>query len=366
MSIINDKQLELQLLAAIVEGSEDGIISKSLDGQITSWNKGAEKIFGYTKEEAIGRNIRMLIPKEQLSEEDYIIDKIKKGERVEHYETVRVAKDGRRLTLSLTISPIRDSEGNIIGASKISRDITEKIRIENELKKYNEKLEELNKYKDQFMAIASHELKTPVTVIKANLQFMEMQMQGDEMKVYVDKMMKQINKLSNLISDLLDVTKIQAGKLEFNKTDFDLVELTNEVVDNLQATNNHQVIKEFPEQSCMIHADRIRLEQVIVNLLTNSVKYSPKADKIIISVKKENDDVIFAVKDFGIGIPKDEEEKIFTRFYRVEGLPSTFKGSGIGLYISNEIVKGHKGKIWVSSTLGEGSEFYFRIPSNTQ
>jgi len=362
ISTLNDRQLELQLLAAIVESSDDAIISKTLEGEITSWNNAAEKIFGYNKEEAIGMNIRKLIPVHLLDEEDYIIGKIKKGERVEHYETTRVKKDGTPISLSLTISPIKDSNGNIIGASKISRDITEKKRIEKELKKYNEKLEELNTYKDQFMAIASHELKTPVTVIKANLQLMQMEAEGTGFKGIADKMMKQVNKLSTLITDLLDVAKIQAGKLELNNSEFDLIELIKEIVDNLQATNNHEVVQQYNSPALMIKGDRIRLEQVIVNMLTNSVKYSPDADKIIISARKENGNVIFGVKDFGIGISKEDEKKVFTRFYRVEGLPATFKGSGIGLFISNEIIKAHKGKMWVSSEMGKGSEFYFMIP----
>ena len=364
ISLIKEQRVQSQLLSAIVEGSDDAIISKDLNGTITSWNRGAEKIFGYTPDEALGKNIRMLLPKHLLNEEDMIIGKIKLGEKMEHYETIRVKKDGTPINISLTISPIKDAKGNIIGASKISRDITEKVLAQKELEASNRKLEELNNFKDHFMSMASHELKTPLTVIKANLQVMEMQLENTAYQGFSDRTLKQVNKLSHLISDLLDVSKIQSGQLELDPHNFDLVALTNEVIDNLHITSgSHNPELHFPEEPLMVNADRGRIEQVIVNLLTNAIKYSPEGNKIIITAKEESEGVIFSVEDYGIGIPDKDQEHIFTRFFRVKGMASTFAGSGIGLFVSEQIILRHKGKIWVKSELGKGSVFSFMLPS---
>ncbi len=349
-------------LAAIVESSEDAIISKNLDGIITSWNMGAQKMFGYLPEEAIGKHITLLIPPLLRDEETSIIKKIRSGQKVEHFDTIRMTKDGRSLNISLTVSPIRNEEGVIIGASKIARDITERVKLDNQLRLYNEKLKEMNTYKDEFMAMASHELKTPLTVIKANLQLLQIKLKENPHEEFVSKTMKQVNKLSNLISDLLDVSKIQTGNLQLNLTDFDLCALVTETIDNIQQTaSSHKITIEGCTKDAQIKADRLRIEQVIVNVLTNAVKYSPQADKVIVKLSKDDKNVTVCVQDFGIGIPIEDVRKIFSRFYRVRGLASTFSGSGIGLYISNEIVKRHGGKMWVESTEDKGSAFYFSL-----
>ena len=356
---------EINRLAAIVECTDDAIIGKNLDGVITTWNRGAQSIFGYTEEEAVGQHITLIIPDELRSDEQFIINQIKSGKKVEHYETIRMRKDGTRINISLTVSPIKDSNGNIIGASKISRDITERVRMDNELKEYTEKLKELNKYKDQFMAIASHELKTPLTVIKANLQVLEMLLEKDANKAFVEKTMKQVNKLSDLITDLLDVSKIQAGNLSLNITRFDLVTLIKEVIDNLQSTSStHKITQSNDTEPIMIRADRTRIEQVIVNMLTNGIKYSPGGESILVGVKQNKGEVRVSVQDFGIGIPKEDQKKIFSRFFRVDGISLTFSGSGIGLYISEQIMKRHNGKMWVESELGRGSTFYFSLEAD--
>jgi len=362
ISFLKEQRIQAELLSAIVEGSDDAIISKDLKGTITSWNKGAERIFGYTTEEAVGKNIRILLPKNLLSEEDMIIDKIKKGEKVIHYETIRLKKNGTPLHVSLTVSPIKDLGGNIVGASKISRDITEKILFQKELEINNQKLAELNSFKDHFMAIASHELKTPLTVIKANLQLLEMQVENTEYKGVTERTMKQVNKLNTLIADLLDVSKMQVGQLELHINKFDLVDLAKEVIESLQVTASHTIDLNFPDEPIMVCADRARIEQVIVNLLTNAIKYAPNSKRIILTAKEENGKVLFSVEDFGMGIPEKDKENIFTRFFRVKGMASTFSGSGIGLYISDQIIRQHKGSMWVNSKVGEGSTFHFILP----
>lgn len=351
------------ILAAIIDSSDDGIVSKNLDGIITSWNPGAEKIFGFTEKDAVGRHISLIIPERLLEEETHIITQIRAGQRINHFETVRMRKDGREINVSITVSPIKDKYGKITGASKIARDITDKVEMENQRKVLTERLQELNYYKDEFMAMASHELKTPLTVIKANLQILENKMQADNKIDFVKKTLRQVNKLTDLISDLLDVSKIQSGKLDLNRTNFDLTQFLTEIVESIQQTTpNHDIVLNTHNKKLVARGDKDRLEQVVINVLTNAIKYSPNAKKVTVDADVKDKNIIIRVKDEGIGIPQDDLDKVFTRFFRVRGLASTFSGSGIGLYISSEIIKRHGGEIWVESETGKGSTFYFSIP----
>jgi PAS domain S-box-containing protein len=350
-------------LAAIVSSSDDAIISKTLNGIITSWNDSARKMFGYTEQEAIGKHISLIIPKERLDEETKIIESIKRGEKIDHFETVRVAKDGTTRQLSITVSPIKNSRGRIIGASKVARDISLRLKAEQQQALYTERLKELNKYKDEFMVMASHELKTPLTVIMANLQLLQELLKHDQNAIFVEKAVKQVDKLSELIGNLLDVSKIQAGKLAMSRTQFDLNELLSEVTHNLQqTTKNHNIVYNNKGVQLMVNADKERIEQVIVNIITNAIKYSRVPGDIIVNAFKKNGNIGVNVTDKGIGIPKKDLENIFLRFFRVSGSASSFSGSGVGLYISSEIIKSHGGKIWAESKLGKGSIFHFSLP----
>lgn len=352
------------MLAAIVDSSDDAIVSKSLDGIIKTWNTAAEKLFGYKESEAIGKHISIIIPPDRIQEETLIISKIRNGERMEHLETVRVNKSGKEINISVTVSPIKNKSGEIIGASKIARDITERIEAEKQQQLYTEKLQELNNYKDEFMAMASHELKTPLTVIKANLQILEFKIAADENIKFVTKTLTSVDKLISLITNLLDVSKIQSGKLELNRSAFNINVLLKEIIDNIQQTSsNHKIVFNKSTDTLLADADKERIEQVIVNMLTNAIKYSPNTCDIIVDSVKSDGKLIIGIKDSGIGIPEDDLDKIFTRFFRVKGMASTFSGSGIGLYISQEIVKRHGGAMWVESKLGKGSTFYFSIPA---
>ncbi|HEV8083035.1 MAG TPA: PAS domain S-box protein [Chitinophagaceae bacterium] len=362
-----EKQAEEKqaILAAIVNSSDDAIISKTLDGIITSWNYAAQKMFGYTNAEAIGRHISLIIPPERIQEETVIINNIRSGNRIDHFDTVRVSKSGQKINISLTVSPVKNNSGKIIGASKIARDVTQRIEADRKQQLYTEKLQELNKYKDEFMAMASHELKTPVTVIKANLQIVQQLLQGNRNLDFINKTLKQIDKLSDFITNLLDISKIQVGKLQLNPSRFDLNILLKEITDNIQqTTSTHTIILAEAGKQLFAYADKDRLDQVIINLLTNAIKYSPNAKDIFVDACKNNGQIIVSIKDNGIGIPQEDIGNIFYRFYRVGGLAATFAGSGIGLYISAEIIKQHGGKIWAESKIGEGSVFYFSIPAS--
>ena len=226
-------------------------------------------------------------------------------------------------------------------------------------------LELLNK-KDEFISIASHELKTPITSLKAALQMIERTTpQTKEMKTalnFLQKAIKQVDKLIELIKDLLDVTKIQSGKLELKKTKFNLGELIAECCDEIQNSSpNHKLIVEG-ETNFEILADKNRLEQVIVNLLSNAIKYSPEGEQVIIEVNKSESGIKIAVTDFGIGIPKDKQQFLFDRFYRVDENTQKYSGLGLGLFISSQIIKQHNSNINIESEVGKGSTFWFILP----
>jgi PAS domain S-box-containing protein len=339
-------------LAALVESSNDAIVGKTLDGIITSWNQAAERLFGYSASEAVGKPITIIIPPTLYQEEEDIIGKLRQGIRIQHYETVRLRKDGTLIDVSLSISPVKDSTGKVIGAAKIARDITER--------------RELDQRKDEFISMASHELKTPITALKGFTQLLHRRFKrrGDEESLhFLARIDTQLNKLTKLISDLLDISKMQTGQLEYRMEVFDLDVLAQEVVENVQGTTQtHRLVL---EKTAGIHilGDRDRMGQVLINLLTNAIKYSPDADRVIMQVAADGENALVSVQDFGIGIAEAYQEKIFERFYQVsEPEEKTYPGLGIGLYIVRQIIKRHQGHLCVQSRKGEGSIFSFSVP----
>jgi PAS domain S-box-containing protein len=520
------------MLAAIVNTSDDTILSKNLDGIITSWNKAAERMFGYSEAEMINKHISLIIPVERLSEEEYIIGEIKKGNKVDHFQTIRLAKNGQQIPLSITVSPIIDNDGKIVGASKIARDISEQAAAIEAAKRYTERLEiinivvetiseeldlnkilqkvtdatteltgakfgaffyntlnssgkaymlytlsgapkeafekfgmprstavfndtflglgvirvdditqdprygknkphsgmpkghlpvksylavpvisrsgevlggllfghpeagvftrehesivlsiaaqaaiaidnaklyeevkALNEKKDEFIGLASHELKTPLTSISGYLQILSRLEMDDKNRRFVDKTIQQVKKLTSLVSDLLDVSKIEAGKLQFAIEEFDISMAVNDTIELIQHSNyDYTISLENNAGHLLIKGDPHRIEQVIINLLTNAIKYSPGADKVEVGLNKSDGQVIITVKDYGLGIPEDKLTQVFSRFYRIEGTSPNISGLGIGLYLSHDIVSRHNGNLWVESKPGEGSTFYMALP----
>lgn len=227
---------------------------------------------------------------------------------------------------------------------------------------------ELERQKDNFLAVASHELKTPVTSIKAYAQVLEMMLNraGDTKNaVLMSKMDGQINRLTSLIGDLLDVTKINSGRLEFDNVPFDFNQMMLEIIEDMQLTSGRHQIKHQLSFKRMVTGDRERIAQVVINLITNAIKYSPNADRIIIYTEDHDTEVQLCVQDFGIGLTRDKMDRVFEQFYRVSGTKEhTFPGLGLGLYISSEIIKQLGGKIWVNSVIEKGSTFCFSIPLN--
>lgn len=338
-------------LAAIIDSSYDAIISKTLESIITSWNQSAEQIFGYSAEEMIGESILKLIPADRQDEEPAILSRLRKGERVDHFETQRLTRDGKLIDVSLTISPIIDSHGNIIGLSKIARDITEKKQEEQR--------------KNSFTAMVSHELKTPLTSIKAYVQILldRAMKQGVDFDINaLTRIEYQVKKMISMIYDFLSLARLESGKILIHKAVFELEGLMNEVLTDAQIyTTKHNIIS--PEtKGIWIDGDRDKLGQVLLNLVSNAIKYSPNGGTITIGCTQENGKVQLSVKDEGIGISASDQLRLFERFYRVnhKKVP-TASGFGIGLYLVSEILRLHDSKIGVSSVEGAGSTFYFSL-----
>jgi len=339
------------MLAAIIESSNDAIVGKGLDSVVTSWNKSAEEMFGYKAEEIIGQSIMKIIPPERQHEELNIITKIKNGEHVEHFETQRLTKDHRLLDLSLTVSPIKNKQGQIIGASKIARDISEK------------KQEEARK--NDFIAMVSHELKTPLTSMRAYVQLLlaKEKEAGDNFRTSVlTRAGVQAKKMSAMINDFLSLARLEEGKISLKFEEFNLKQVIDETVLDAQFLSTNHSIQVTGCNDIAVNADRDKIGQVLMNLLSNAIKYSPKGGDITIDCQKVEKGVKVSVTDHGIGISEKDQKKLFDRFYRVQNeRVKTVSGFGIGLYLVSEILKYHDSKIEVESEEGKGSTFYFTL-----
>lgn len=338
-------------LAAIVESSDDAIISQTLEGLITSWNKSAERMFGYTAEEMIGQSILTLVPPEDVSEVQQILQRLSKGERAQSFETQRITKEKRLLHVSVTISPVKDAEGNITGLSKISRDITEK------------KQEEIRK--NDFIAIVSHELKTPLTSIKSYIQILLAIAKKEESDFSISALTKaesQVKKMTNMVHDFLILARLEGGSIQVNKETFELQPLIEELVSETPfLTSIHSVtFNKCP--GIQINADREKIGQVLINLLSNAVKYSPQGGNIIVRTAINDGKIRISIIDEGVGINPADQKKLFSRFYRVKNEKvKNVSGFGIGLYLISEIINLHDSKIYVDSREGIGSTFYFDL-----
>jgi PAS domain S-box-containing protein len=365
----NAEQMQgARLLASIVESSNDAIISKSLDGIIQTWNAAAQRLFAYTAEQAVGRHISLLIPADRAGEEDRIIAHLRAGERVEHFDTVRVRSDGQRVHVSLTISPVRDETGRVVGASKIVRDITEKKRLEDELRKYAADLREADRHKNEFLAMLAHELRNPLAPIRNAVQFLRLTSGDGKAVASTSEMLeRQVGQLVRLVDDLLDVSRISRGKVELRKERVELVSVVNHAVEaacSAVQCMEHDLTVTVPRQPIYLNADPTRLAQVVGNLLNNACKFTDKGRRISLTVEREGEQAVIRVRDTGIGIATDQLPRIFDLFMQVDtSLERSTSGLGIGLTLVKNLVEKHDGTVEVrSGGIGQGSEFVVRLP----
>lgn len=521
---------KMAMLAAIIDSSDDAIISKNLNGIITSWNRAAELMFGHSEKEAIGKHISLIIPKDRLKEEEMIIASLRRGEKIDHFHTIRVTKAGKELHISLSISPIHNAQGKIIGASKIARDITRQKEAEHTIAQYVHRLEMINaigktlageldingilqkttdattklcgaafgaffynktdskgeslmlyalsgapreafekfgmprntdvfritfnglgllrsdditkdhRYgknsphkgmpaghlpvvsylavpvvsqngvvigglffghpqpamfkeeheilvdaiatqagialsnaklyqelqnlsakKDEFIGFTSHELKTPLTTISGYLQLIE---ETPELaKQVMPKVSKQVSRLSAIISDLLDISKIYAGRFELNLAKTSTLTLMKESVDSVKLlAAEYKIECDLPKEDILLTIDAPKMQQVLVNILSNAIKYSPDNKNIKLTAERLGDDVQISIRDGGIGIAAEHLDKIFTQFYRVIKDGTKTQGLGLGLYLCKEFVEAHHGKIWAESEFGKGTIIHVVLP----
>jgi PAS domain S-box-containing protein len=363
--ITNARRMEREAfrLAAIVSSSEDAIISKDLDGVIQTWNRGAEKLFGYTASEAIGRSIRMLIPEERMSEEDEVLSRIRCGLSVEHFETVRRRKDGSPIDISLTVSPIVGAGGQIVGASKIARDITDQKRL-------REIAEEASRLKDEFLAVLSHELRTPLNTVLGYTRMLrrdDKRMEGELRTRALEALERNAEALSRLVNDVLDTSRIVTGKLRLALETCSVATIVAESVDTIRpgADAKGIVVYSQVEGSPAVLGDRDRLQQVIWNLMSNAIKFTPAGGTVTLTARRRNGAVHISVRDTGIGIAQEHLPYVFQRFWQAHtGASREFAGLGIGLALARHLVELHGGTIKVDSPgIGRGSEFVVTLPA---
>jgi two-component system CheB/CheR fusion protein len=336
-----------QRLAAIVEWSTDAIISTTLDGKITSWNDGARQLFGYTAEEAIGHSVYMLLPPDEQLRDREFMARIRNGERVAAFEALRHRKDGTTVPVSLTLSPIRDLKGDVIGASRILRDITSRRRTEAELRRQKEAAESANQAKDRFLATLSHELRTPLNpVLMWSAAMADDEKLDPEIRAGLKMVCRNVEMEARLIDDLLDLTRVSRGKLKLDLETCDAGALLRHALDIVQSNPraaSQRITVDLRAREHRIVADPTRVEQVFWNLLINAQKFTPVDGEIFVrSYDTDGGMLAFEISDSGSGIDENLMPKLFQAFE--QGQPDA-QGLGLGLAICQAIMKLHGGNI---------------------
>ncbi|HKB35191.1 MAG TPA: response regulator [Gemmataceae bacterium] len=366
-------------LAAIVESSEDAILSKNLDGVITSWNAGAQKLFCYAAEEVLGRPVSLLVPPDRQGDESRILEAIKQGERLAHFETVRVRKDGSQVPVSLSASPIVDAGGKLVGLSSIARDITERQRAAEALQRAKEAAEAASRAKSEFLASMSHEIRTPMNGVFGMLDLALDTDLPPEQRHYLERARASADLLLRVINDILDFSKIEAGRLDLEPAPFSVRESLGESIKafgpRAQRKALELALRVRPDTPDTLVGDATRLGQVLTNLIGNAIKFTDRGE-IILRVELESltpppspaegimDEgqvcLHFSLTDTGPGIPPDKQQLIFDAFAQADSsMTRRFGGSGLGLTISTRLVELMGGRMWVESEVGKGSTFHF-------
>ena len=370
----DDAEIAAARLAAIVDTSDDAIISKTLDGVITSWNAGAERIFGHSAAEAVGRHITLIIPTDRLAEEEHVLARLRRGERVDHFETVRIRKDGTSVDISLTVSPVLSASGVVVGASKIARDISDRRSIERDraalLGREQEArvaAEEANRLKDDFLAVLSHELRTPLNTAMGWVRLIEAgQLAPADAHKGIGAIRRSLDQQLRLINDLLDLTSMAAGKTQIAPEYLDLCELVRLSVEAWRApaaTAKIEVLTSL-EGPVPIYGDAARLDQVFSNLMANAIKFTPRGGRVRVSVGLRGSEADLVVADTGRGIESDFLPHIFEKFRQAEtSTTRAVGGVGLGLAIVRSLVDLHGGKVRAESEgAGRGACITITLP----
>ena len=360
-----------RLLAAIVESSHDAIVSKSLNGVITSWNKGAERLFGYAAEEAIGQNITLIIPPERRDEERTIIEQITRGERVDHFETVRMRKDGSLLDVSLTISPMKDASGRVVGASKLARDITERKRGEEALRQAQTDLAHASRLTTmgEFTASLAHEVKQPIAAIVTDANTCVRWIMRDEPDLKeareaawrIVKDAKRASEIINRVRLLFKKGTPQRELVDVNEVAREMIVLLGDEASRHSISIRTELAEDLPH----VIGDRVQLQQVLMNLIVNGVEamhdVGGPRELTIKSQPAENNELLLSVSDNGMGLPRHQADEIFNAFFTTKT-----HGTGMGLRISRSIVESHGGRLWAADNSPRGASFCFTLPTKAE
>jgi PAS domain S-box-containing protein len=384
MDIEDQKRIEASLreseataayVAAIVESSDDAIISTSLKGIIKSWNHGAEKLYGYTEAEVLGKSVTMLIPPERAGEESKLLNSIRNGERINHFETVRRRKDGTDVDVSLTASPIQSRAGDVIGMSKTARDISWNKRVEEERERLLAResdaraaAEEANRLKDEFLATISHELRSPLNAILGWARLLrDPKVRDEQLERALEIVERNAQAQTRLIEDLLDVSRITSGKLSIQMRPVNLNSTAQGAIADLRPAAEAKGIDMRiieGEEEIKLLGDADRLQQVVWNLLSNAIKFTPEGGRIEAELKRFGERAELRISDTGRGISPEFLPHIFDRFRQATGGDSRARaGLGLGLAIVRYIVEAHGGSVSVNSAgVGQGATFICKFP----
>jgi PAS domain S-box-containing protein len=367
---------ERERLAAIIDSSDDAIVGKTLEGIITSWNRGAEQMFGYSAAEAIGQHITLIIPPELHAEEDDVLAHLRRGEKIDHYETVRQAKDGRKLNISLSVSPIRDGRGRIIGASKVARDITARKQADQERERLMAReeaarrtAEEANRLKDDFLATVSHELRNPLNSIVGWAALLRSnKLDEEKSERAVEAILRAAQAQDQIIGDLLDVARIINGRLRLDIRPLQLIKVLQGAIETMRPAIEAKQIRLqtiLDPAASPLAGDSTRLKQVFWNLLSNAVKFTSTNGRIQILLRRINSHIEVVVSDTGIGIEPGLLPYVFDRFRQSDSGTSRQKsGLGLGLAIVRSLVELHGGTVRADSKgPGQGASFTVRLPT---
>jgi PAS domain S-box-containing protein len=350
-------------LAAIVDSSEDAIIGNHLDGTILSWNRGATALFGYTAAEAVGRSIALLLPPGREGEEPDVVAKIRQGERVQPFETVRRRKDGRDVDVSVTISAIHDARGSVVGASRVARDISQRKRAEEALAQARDATEAANRELESFSYSVAHDLRAPLRGIDGFSQVLLEDYAGcldDEGRGYLGRVRESAQRMAQLIDSLLNLARVTRNELR--REVVDLGALAQSVAEQLRAANSERSLEFVIEAGLEVEGDPRLLTVVLENLLSNAVKFTRDQPhpRIELACDKTRAEAVFSISDNGAGFDMRFSSKLFGVFQRLHA-PSEFEGTGIGLATVQRIIHRHGGRIWAEGKVGSGANFSFTL-----
>lgn len=367
---------EAQRLAAIVEGSEDAIVSKTLDGTILTWNDGATRMFGYCAQEMIGQPIARIVPEDLQAEEGEIIARLRRGERISHFDTFRRAKDGRHIAVSLTVSPLRDAQGQVVGASKIVRDISTRKETEEALRRANEEAQQLrldaeaaNRAKTEFLAVMSHEIRTPLNSIKGFVDLLTNSTAlTQQQRRYADLTRSATSALLTIVDDILDFSKVEAGRMDLSLHPFSLWTLILDtmaiVAPAMNAKNLELICAIESDAPDWVMGDHGRLRQTLLNLLNNAAKFTEQGSIKVSAGSRLGADgrmrIHFSVADTGVGVPREHQHRLFKQFSQADSsISRQHGGTGLGLAICKRLVELMDGEIGIDSEVGQGATVWF-------